>query len=276
MADNELADAEAARKAQAELEAQQRATEAAQQAANATEEEDQRVRQEAENNARKRQGEDGWRKEIVDKLAVMEQRHQEELATLKSQTNKALKKLEYAESTNSELQEAYLTQRLEMRKAEKAKIMGNFQNAASKRTVGFITEMLYDVEDIREAFANLFNEDTDPFDEKHAEAEAGPLVTPDNAEEVDVALKSCLLTMGELKQKMKAELLAHECAEKAGGKWGAVAFLENKDLKKMAGDSIAEKEEKMLLIRKAEEEFQKHAKAMKMASPKDKKAGKNC
>ena len=40
-----------------------------------------------------------------------------------------------------------------------------------------------------------------------------------------------------------------------GESLGTVAFLENKDLKKLVGNTMEEEEEKNLLIKKAEKEF---------------------
>ena len=98
--------------------------------------------------------------------------------------------------------------------------------------------------------------DGDSFDD-----EGQVIVTDENTDQADVALKTTIISVMEIKKKLKAEIMAHECAEKAAGGWSTVAFLENKDLNKLVGETMEEKEEKNLLINKAEEEFKKHAKS---------------
>ena len=206
-----------------------------------------------------------WKEGVDAKLKEMGDKYASELKDLKQQTNQALQQLANAESANSELQEAYLVQRVDIRKAEKAKMLKNFKNTASKRTVGFIMDLLNEVEDIHEAVENILPRGSDPFNDSIAAEGSEPLVTAENLEQADIAMKTSLLSIGEMKKRMKEEILAHECAEQAAGGWSAVAYLENKDVKKIAGETIEEKEENLLLIKKAEEDYKKHNKAVKSA-----------
>ena len=155
-------------------------------------------------------------------------------------------------------------------KAEKAK----HSNLTIKRSIGFLKDLLFEVEDVKEAWNKIVPEkkqENDTAEEEEDDCELEQLIKDDNIDDANKALQCNRIITKEIKKKLEKEVFLNEVASMEG--WWVVQAIEQKELEKLSGNSAADKEMKLAIVKKAKLEVSKNN--MMMAQKQGRSGKKN-
>jgi hypothetical protein len=140
-------------------------------------------------------------------------------------------------------------------KAEKAK----HTNVSIKRSIGFMKNLLFEVEDVKEACNKIIPEKKqmdDTAEEEEDDVELENFIKDDNIGDNNKALQCSMMIINKIEKKLEQEVFLNKVASMEG--WSVVNAIEQKELEKLSGISAADKEMKLAIVNKAKSEVVKN------------------